>query len=453
MKIIVGHNNMDLDCIGSIVLAKYLYPEHIPVKSRLIHPVARKVQNLYQGTLDFINPQDLRGEHIDEMVIVDARTESRVKEYFEYINNDNIKVVIYDHHPGDENSFPGATIHERPCGSNTSQIGFELMNRGICISPEDATIALTGIYADTGNFTHENVGEIDFDVASFLLESGASLNIVKTLLIPLSEKHQITLFHELLNRLEYSTIHGHRVITSYWEIETEASGLGAVVEKVFEVENQDVYFALFHFKKKNKTLIIARNHKKNIHLNEILKDFGGGGHEKAASATVKNQNGQVVYAKLLGHLDRLLIPAVTAEEIMSSTVDVIEQSVTLLDASIFMEKISHTGLPVVKDDHNLIGFITLRDIMKGRRAEQMNAPVSAYMSHQPVCASPSATVREIEELLFSHNIGHLPIVEDKKIIGIVTRTDYLNHKRSQTNLRQEVMEEMGIKVKEPIGSY
>ena len=38
MKIIVGHSNMDLDCIGSIVLAKYLFTDYMPVKSRLIHP-------------------------------------------------------------------------------------------------------------------------------------------------------------------------------------------------------------------------------------------------------------------------------------------------------------------------------------------------------------------------------------------------------------------------------
>lgn len=454
MKIIVGHSNMDLDCIGSIVLAKYLYPEHVPVKSRLIHPVAQKAQNLFQNRLNFINPKDIDGEDIEEVVVVDTRTISRVKEYFDHIDGANKPgIVVYDHHPNDESSFEGAEVHEIPCGANTTQLGAEVMKRGICLTPEDATLALTGIYADTGNFTHENVREIDFQVASFLLESGASLEIVKTLLTPLAAKYQITLFHDLLNRLEYSTIHGHRVITSYWEIDTEASGLGAVVEKVFEVENQDVYFALFHFKKKNKTLIIARNHKHNIHLNEILKDFGGGGHEKAAAATVKNQNGQIVYAKLLGHLDRLLAPAITAEQIMSREVDVIEESSRLLEASLLMEQTSHTGLPVVSGDHHLSGFITLRDIMKGRRAQQMHAPVKAYMSRRLITAPPFATIREIEELLFGNNVGHLPIVEDDCIIGIVTRADYLDHKRSQAGRRHEVLQEMGLEIKEPVGSY
>ncbi len=42
MNIIIGHSNMDLDCIASIVLAGKLYPGYKKVRSRLIHPVAKK---------------------------------------------------------------------------------------------------------------------------------------------------------------------------------------------------------------------------------------------------------------------------------------------------------------------------------------------------------------------------------------------------------------------------
>ena len=71
MKIIVGHSNIDLDCIGSMVLARYLYPEHRPVMSRLVHPSARNVVNLYQYHLDFLPSEELKGEEIESAVIVD----------------------------------------------------------------------------------------------------------------------------------------------------------------------------------------------------------------------------------------------------------------------------------------------------------------------------------------------------------------------------------------------
>lgn len=446
MKIIVGHSNMDLDCIGSIVLARYLYPGFRAVKSRFIHPVARNLQNLYQNHLDFLNPKDLKGESIETMVIVDTRSRERVKEYLKFIADGPKEVIIYDHHPDSGDDFPGALIHENPSGANTTQLGEEIIKQGITLKAEDATIALAGIYADTGNFTHENVTPADLRVASYLLKAGASLKLIKTFLKPLSAQSQITLFHEVLNGLEYREVHGHRVVTCYMEAEEESQGLGAVAEKVFEVEDPDVFFGVFHFTQRKKTLIIGRNGKSNIYLNEILADFGGGGHSSAASAIVKNQDGPFVYRNLISYLDKMLVPAVTAEEIMSRPVHTVEDSLPLIDASRYLERLSHTGVPVVDKTGALTGFLTLRDIMKGRRSGQMHAPVKGYMSKNVVTAESSITIREVEEIMFRHNIGHLPLMRQGVLYGIVTRSDYLAFKRTARKKRQAVIGKMGLEL-------
>ena len=53
MNIIIGHTNMDLDCIASIVLAGKLYPDYKKVRSRLIHPVAKKSLQFNEKTNRF----------------------------------------------------------------------------------------------------------------------------------------------------------------------------------------------------------------------------------------------------------------------------------------------------------------------------------------------------------------------------------------------------------------
>jgi tRNA nucleotidyltransferase (CCA-adding enzyme) len=121
---------------------------------------------------------------------------------------------------------PGARIHEGFYGSNTTGLGLELIQKGIFIEPEDATIALTGIYADTGNFTHANVKREDFEVAAFLLAQGASLKLVKDFLVPLKEKQQVVLFHEILNLLGKRSIRGHLVQICYLELDDDAQGAG-----------------------------------------------------------------------------------------------------------------------------------------------------------------------------------------------------------------------------------
>lgn len=425
MKIIVGHSNMDLDCIGSIVLVKYLYPDHTPVMSRLIHPSAKSLYNLYQYHLDFAFPEDLKGESVTRAVIVDTRSESRVKEYFENFDSTGTEIEIFDHHSGDSCDFTRAVINEGNYGSNTTMIGLELIKRRISISPKDATIALTGIYADTGNFTHDNVTEDDFRVASYMLKQMADIKLVNNFLKSLREDYQLSLFHEIMNTLVWQDIKGHQIVFSYYAMEKQAAGLAAVIEEIFNVESPDAIFGVFHFDKPGSTIIIARSQKNSIDLLDILRPFGGGGHSKAASALIKKEEGKEVFRKLLEHLAVHLEHAVTAGDIMSKNVVTISENWTLRDASEFLEQNDLSGAPVLDGQGNIAGILTLRDIMKGRKNNQMNTPVKGHMKTKLVTCCIDHTMREIENLMFINSIGHLPVIENGKLAGIITRSDLL----------------------------
>jgi len=428
---IVGHTNMDLDCFGSIALARHLFPGYVAIQSKHVHPIARTLVTMYRDHLGLVPAKELKGQAIEHLVVLDTRSEDRVREYLELFKGDPGKIDVYDHHPSDSRDIPGATFHESTLGSNTTFLGTLLLERGIEITPDDATIALTGIFADTGNFTHPNVTADDFRVAAFLQESGASIRLVKTFLSPLREKFQITMFHEVMNDLVYRDIRGHSTLLSYTELGGPSQGLSAVVEKIFEVENPDAYFAVFAFKHNRSVVIIARNQKDSIELDQIMGAFGGGGHKKAASATIKEAEGVEVYERLLNFLESSLRPAITAGDLMTRDITVIDPGTSLLEAAIFLEEINHTGCPVVGEDGELVGLITLRDIMKGRRSGQMHSPVKGYMTRKLITTGPDTTVREMEEILLANNIGHLPILEGGKLVGLITRTDYLAFRKAE----------------------
>jgi tRNA nucleotidyltransferase (CCA-adding enzyme) len=117
---------------------------------------------------------------------------------------------------------------------------------------------------------------------------------------------------------------------------------------------------------------------------------------------------------------------------------------TLLEASLFFENVSHTGAPVTDAGGSIAGFLTLRDIMKGRKAGQMKSPVKTFMTKRVVTASLETTVREIDEIFFKNTIGHLPIAAEGKLLGIVTRTDLLSYKRGERDRRARVLEDLGV---------
>jgi len=439
MKIIVGHTNMDLDCIGSMVLARYLFPDHVPVRSHLIHPVARNLYNLYQGRLGFLSVGELAGQPVERMVVVDTRSRRRIAEYLEQLPFGEVETVVFDHHHEDTSDIPGAVVRERPVGANTTLLGLELLHRSIDVAAEDATIALAGIYADTGNFTHENVQHADFEVAAFCLHSGASISLVRNLLRGLKGENQVPLFHELLGRLSVRDISGQQVLIGWLEMERRSAGLAAGAEMVFEGEDPDALFAVFAFRKEQQVLIVARSRSGELEVHRILEAFGGRGHATAASAALKHMDGRQAYGALLEHLERRVRPAVTAGQLMSPQPFTLREDQSLQEASRQLEQIDHTGAPVLDAEGRLAGFMTLRDIMKGRRGQQMHAPVKGYMARKVISVAPNTPVREIEQLMFAHSIGHLPVVEDGRVVGIVTRSDYLRHMESSRQEDQDFL--------------
>ncbi len=95
----------------------------------------------------------------------------------------------------------------------------------------------------------------------------------------------------------------------------------------------------------------------------------------------------------------------------------------LIAAALLVEK-QVPGAPVVDEEGALVGIISLRDISKARKANAMKAPLTAYMAKRLVCCAPGDTIREVERRMLGKNVGHLPIVEGTRLVGIITSGDY-----------------------------
>lgn len=92
----------------------------------------------------------------------------------------------------------------------------------------------------------------------------------------------------------------------------------------------------------------------------------------------------------------------------------------------------HQGYPVIDADGKLVGIITAAD-MRGKVKEgQLDDPVSAFMTKDPVTVTPSTTSHEALSDMVRLSIGHLPVVDDadhRKLLGIVTRQDLIGVER------------------------
>ena len=427
MNIAFGHTNMDFDCLGSLILVKKLFPNYRLVRSSRIHPGTQSVFDFYGKYFDFLEPKDISGEIIENIIIVDTCMSGRVGEYFSHIRNSNPGIQIFDHHQIESCDILGAKVEGGKFGANTSYLGKMAMEKGIVLEPEEATIALAAIYADTGKLIYENVSREDYEVSAWLFDMGASLRLVKSFLDVVKEDKQIEVLNQL--RPQMHSIQGNMILLSYIELEENVSGLSAVVEKIMEIQNPDAYFAIFYVPKDKTIFLIARSQKEKIDLHTLLSVYGGGGHQFAASAKIMGRNGHEVFEEFFSYLEHSLEPAARARDIMTKNVFTIHETTSLMDASIYLERVDLTAVPVVDKHGDISGFISLRDIMKGRKHGKMHAPIKAYMSTPLISIGSTATVREVERIFYKHKISHLPILEEGKLLGIVTRWDYLQFQK------------------------
>ena len=81
-----------------------------------------------------------------------------------------------------------------------------------------------------------------------------------------------------------------------------------------------------------------------------------------------------------------------------------------------------SGLPVVDDDHRLVGILTNRDL---RFEDRMDRPVAEIMTTEGLVTAPlGTTLTEASELLRAHRIEKLPVVDaDGRLSGLITLKD------------------------------
>ena len=108
-------------------------------------------------------------------------------------------------------------------------------------------------------------------------------------------------------------------------------------------------------------------------------------------------------------------------EIMSDAVETVGPSDPVVAARDRMSfhRIHHL---IVMDGREIVGIVSDRDL----RRVPADRPVAEVMSTAVVTTEPNATVRQVANLLRGRVVGCLPVVDKRKLVGIVTITDLLN---------------------------
>jgi len=110
---------------------------------------------------------------------------------------------------------------------------------------------------------------------------------------------------------------------------------------------------------------------------------------------------------------------------MTKRVEKITPSQTVFEATKLMKE-KAIGCLVVVEDGDAVGIMTERDIVRRVVAENSDAKqvkVGAVMSKPLITIGPNTSVRDAAAMMIKNKIRRLPVIEDSKLVGIITSTD------------------------------
>jgi len=143
------------------------------------------------------------------------------------------------------------------------------------------------------------------------------------------------------------------------------------------------------------------------------------------------------------------------EEIMKTKIITLTQDQPILEAANLMLQHKVRHLPIITEDNQLIGIVSDRDIRDATpsiltdREEQkdiLKKPIKSIMTTKLITGHPLDFVEEVGAIFYEHHISCLPIVKDKKLVGIITETDLLHTLIELTGAHQPASQ---IEVKAP----
>jgi len=121
-----------------------------------------------------------------------------------------------------------------------------------------------------------------------------------------------------------------------------------------------------------------------------------------------------------------------ARDVMTAPVFFVSPRDTIAYARNLMVKHKISRL-LVMDEGRLTGMLTKKDIayrlLQGepewRRRPVDQIPVEVFASGNPVVVSPDTGIKKIAEIFVSKNVSCVPVVENRSVVGIVTKTDLM----------------------------
>lgn len=300
---IAGHMKPDGDCTGSTLgVYNYIKTYHPDIAVTLyLEPIPNIFRFLSRS--EEITHDCSGDESHDLFISLDCGDEGRLGAAAKYFHTAK-KTLCIDHHIS--NSSFADVNYIFPHASSTCELVFELLDADK-ITKEIAECIYVGIVHDTGVFQYSSTSAKTMNIAGQLMEKGISFTrIVDDTFYKKTYNQNRILGQALVDSklyLDGKCIASVVTVAEMQEFGVEPKHLEGIVQQL-RVTN-DVEAALFLYENESGDFKVSMRSNENVDVASILMAFGGGGHIRAAGATMSGTADEII-EKILAEVAKQL---------------------------------------------------------------------------------------------------------------------------------------------------
>ncbi|MGD0575291.1 MAG: CBS domain-containing protein [Anaerolineales bacterium] len=419
MHLILTHDQADLDALAALAAMGLLEARSQAVLPRRLNRNVRAFLNLYREELPLVDADELAREKAEAVTLVDTQTLPSVRGI-----GPGTRVHVIDHHPLHRPLPEGWSAVIDSVGATTTLLVESMREWAGTLTVPQATLLLLGIYEDTGCLTYAGTSPRDIHAAAWLLEHAASLQIAADYLHPPLSAEQRLLFEQLLQATESRELDGLRIVLSVGRAPAGVEEISTLAHKLRDLFDPDALFVLVDLG--THVQLVARSATDQVDVADLMSQFGGGGHRRAAAALIRGKGLEEIRRELLGTLPQYVHPALRVADLYSPMPQVLPPEMRVEEAAERMQRYGYEGFPVV-EGQQVVGLLTRRAVDRALAHGMKGASVRSLMEAGSVAVSPADSLARLQRLMAEHGWGQVPVVseQDGTVIGIVTRTDLL----------------------------
>lgn len=425
MEIITTHVNADFDCLGSMIAAQKLYPRAEMVFAGSQERAVRDfLQKFPEVAGRFRRLRDIDLDEVKRLILVDVCQPDRIGPFAQVLERPGVEVHIYDHHPASTLDLCPQRMKIEAVGATVTIFAELLQDQGVRLSSDDATLMLLGLYEDTGKLSFNSTTSRDCLAAAYLLEQGGDLNLVSDSLVQELTAGQVALLHQLIENRTLVNVNGIDIALAHASVDSFIGDLALLAHKLKDMENHNALIVAVRME--DRVFLVGRSRIPEVHVGDILGEFGGGGHGFAGSGVLRDMTLVEFLEKLPEVLRRHVQPHWEARHLLFTAVKTVPATATIKEVRRLLTRYNINALPVMEGSE-VVGIISRQVVEKAAYHALENLPVSEYMNNDFITVTPETPLQELEEVIVNGSQRFVPVIEDRRLVGAITRTDLLRH--------------------------